>query len=64
VNYPSWPLIGSGEFVVYDRFISPRVLIFLVAPAFLGTVFTVLMLWFGSGGEDQGVRPTPTSEVL
>ncbi|MEO8585005.1 MAG: hypothetical protein ABI584_02480 [Acidobacteriota bacterium] len=46
VNYPSWRLIGSGEFVTYHRFISPRVLIFLVAPVLLGTVFTVLMLWF------------------
>lgn len=45
VNYSSWHLIGSAEFVAYHRFISPRVLTFLVAPAFLGTVFTVLMLW-------------------
>src|SRR6185295_17521225 len=45
VNYPSWPLIGSGEFVAYHRFIGPRVLAFLVAPALLGTLFTVLMLW-------------------
>jgi hypothetical protein len=45
VNYPSWPLIGSDEFITYHRFIGPRVLTFLVAPALLGTVFTVLMLW-------------------
>ena len=45
VNYPSWRLIGSEEFVAYHRFISPRVLTFLVAPALLGAVFTVLMLW-------------------
>ena len=45
VNYPSWHLIGSDEFVAYHQFISPRVLMFLVAPALLGTVFTVLMLW-------------------
>ncbi len=45
VNYSSWHLIGSGEFVAYHRFIGPRVLILLVAPALLGTVFTVLMLW-------------------
>lgn len=44
VNYPSWPLIGSDEFVAYHRFIGPRVLAFLVAPAILGTVFTILML--------------------
>jgi hypothetical protein len=45
VNYPSWRLIGGDEFVAYHRFISPRVLTFLVAPALLGAVFTVLMLW-------------------
>ena len=45
VNYPSWPLIGTAEFLAYHHFISPRVLAFLVAPALLGTVFTILMLW-------------------
>ena len=45
VNYSSWHLIGRDEFVAYHRFISPRVLSLLVAPALLGTVFTVLMLW-------------------
>lgn len=45
VNYPSWPLIGSDEFVAYHRFLSQRVLMFLVAPAILGTLFTILMLW-------------------
>lgn len=46
VNYPSWRLIGASEFVAYHRFITPRVVAFLVAPAMLGTVFTVLLLWF------------------
>jgi hypothetical protein len=45
VNYSSWHLIGSDEFVAYHQFIGPRVLTFLVAPALLGAVFTVLMLW-------------------
>ena len=45
VNYSSWHLIGSAEFVAYHQFIGPRVLQFLVAPALLGTMFTVLMLW-------------------
>jgi hypothetical protein len=45
VNYPSWPLVGRDEFTAYHRFISPRVLTFLVAPALLGTVSTVAMLW-------------------
>lgn len=45
VNYPSWPLIGTSEFVVYHRFVSPRILGYLVAPLLLGTLFTILMLW-------------------
>lgn len=46
VNYSSWHLIGADEFTTYHQFITPRILIFLVAPAFLGTAFTVLLLWF------------------
>jgi len=45
VNYPSWRFIGAGEFTAYHQFITPRVLIFLVAPLLLSTAFTVLMLW-------------------
>lgn len=44
VNYSSWHLIGNDEFIAYHQFISPRVLAFLVAPALLGTAFTILML--------------------
>ena len=50
VNYASWPLIGADEFIAYHRFISPRVLTFLVAPLLLGTVFTALMLWSRPAG--------------
>ncbi|MEO6237960.1 MAG: hypothetical protein ABIQ52_13245 [Vicinamibacterales bacterium] len=46
VNYSSWHLIGKAEFVPFHQFISPRVLTFLVAPALLGTVFSILLLWF------------------
>jgi hypothetical protein len=45
VNYSSWHLIGEGEFLAYHQFISPRILTLLVAPALLGTAFTILMLW-------------------
>ena len=45
VNYASWHLIGTDEFIAYHRFISPLVLTFLVAPLLLGTAFTILMLW-------------------
>ncbi len=46
VNYPSWRLIGVDEFTAYHRFIGPRVIAFLVAPALLGTLFSVLLLRF------------------
>jgi hypothetical protein len=46
VNYSSWHLIGASEFVTYHKFITPRVLAFLVAPSALATVFSILMLWF------------------
>jgi hypothetical protein len=45
VNYSSWHLIGADEFLAYHHFIGPRVLTFLVAPAVLGTAFTILLLW-------------------
>ena len=45
VNYSSWQLIGPDEFIAFHRFISPRVIAFLVAPLILGTVFTILLLW-------------------
>jgi hypothetical protein len=45
VNYPSWPLIGGDSFLAYHHFIGPRVVAFLVAPALLASVFTILMLW-------------------
>lgn len=45
VNYSSWHLIGSDEFTQFHRFIGPRVLAFLVAPALIGTLLTIVMLW-------------------
>ena len=50
VNYPSWHLIGPAEFPVYHRFIGPRVIGCLVAPAFLGTLFTLLLTRFRPPG--------------
>jgi len=46
VNYPSWHLIGTDTFLTYHRFIGPRVIAFLVAPAVLGTVLTIVLLRF------------------
>ena len=45
VNYSSWHLIGAEEFISYHRFIGPRVIAFMVAPALLGTAFSILMVW-------------------
>ena len=44
--YPSWPLVGSAEFQQFHRFITPRILTYLVAPLVLGTVFSILLIWF------------------
>ena len=44
VNYPSWRLIGGDEFLRYHQFIGPRVIAFLVAPAFAASLLTVAML--------------------
>ena len=54
VNYASWHLIGAEEFIAYHQFISPRVLMFLVAPLLCGTAFTILMLWSRPAGIPVG----------
>jgi|SRR5436190_6855458 len=46
VNYPSWKLVGSNEFLTFHHFISPRIVGYLVAPLVFGTVLTGLLLWF------------------
>jgi hypothetical protein len=46
VNYSSWHLIGPAEFVSFHKFMTPRVVAFLVVPTALATVFSILMLWF------------------
>jgi len=46
VNYSSWHLIGAAEFVTFHKFITPRVLAFLIVPWALAMVFSILMLWF------------------
>jgi hypothetical protein len=44
VNYSSWHLIAAADFVTFHKFLTPRVLAFLVAPTGLATVFSILML--------------------
>ena len=50
VNYPSWHLVGSEQFRAYHQFITPRVITFLVAPALVGTIFTIALLWLRPPG--------------
>src|ERR1700752_3236310 len=45
VNYSSWHLIGPAEFGTFHKFMTPRVLAFVVAPTAVATVFSILMLW-------------------
>lgn len=44
VNYRTWHLIGAAEFKAYHQALTPRVVAFLVAPAFLVIVLTFLLL--------------------
>lgn len=50
VNYRTWRLIGAAEFRAYHQAITPRVVVFLVVPAFLTLVLTFILLWW---------RPSP-----
>ena len=46
VNYPTWPLIGATEFRAYHQALSPLIIGYMVIPMILGTVLTMLLLWF------------------
>ena len=46
VNYPTWRLIGAGEFVAYHHALSPLVIGYMVIPMVLTTVLTILLAWF------------------
>lgn len=50
VNYPTWPLIGAGEFRTYHQALGPLVIRYMVIPMLIATVLTVLLLW---------LRPAP-----
>ena len=50
VNYPTWPLIGAGEFRAYHQALGPLVIRYMVIPMLIATVLTVLLLW---------LRPAP-----
>ena len=46
VNYRTWPLIGAEEFRAYRQALAPRIVAFLVIPAFSITALTLPLLWF------------------
>ena len=46
VNYPTWRLIGPGEFVAYHRALSPLIIGYMVIPLVVATFLTLLLAWF------------------
>ena len=46
VNYPTWRLIGSAEFLAYHQALGPLVIGYMVVPMVLTTVLTILLAWF------------------
>jgi hypothetical protein len=46
VNYPTWRLIGPGEFLAYHHAIGPLVIGYMVVPMLVGTFLTALRLVF------------------
>lgn len=45
VNYPTWKLIGVGEFQNYHNAMSPLIIKFMVLPWLSEIVLTVLLFW-------------------
>jgi hypothetical protein len=45
VNYRTWHLIGPNEFQAYHQALSPRIIAFLVIPAFSKAIFTFALIW-------------------
>lgn len=46
VNYPTWRLIGPGEFLAYHQALSPLIVGYMVIPLVAATVLTLLLAWF------------------
>lgn len=45
VNYPTWKLIGAGEFKIYHNALSPLIIKFLVLPWLVEIVLTIALVW-------------------
>ena len=46
VNYPTWRLIGPGEFLAYHRALGPLIIGYMVIPLVVATILTLLLAWF------------------
>jgi hypothetical protein len=46
VNYPTWRLIGPGEFIAYRQALSPLIVGYMVIPLVVATILTILLAWF------------------
>ena len=46
VNYPTWLLIGENEFQAFHQALGQRIIITMVIPMALSTVFNVLLFWY------------------
>jgi hypothetical protein len=45
VNYRTWYFIGADEFKAYRQALSPRIIAFLVVPAFSIALFLLALIW-------------------
>ena len=45
VIYPTFATIGENEFIAYRAVFSPRIVLFMVLPLILQTVFSIVLLW-------------------
>ena len=45
VNYPTWPLVGAGEFRAFHGAVGALVVRYMVVPMLVTTVLTMALLW-------------------
>lgn len=46
VNYPTWLLIGENEFQAFHQALGSRIIVTMVIPMLLSTVFNILLFWY------------------
>lgn len=45
VNYHTWLFIGTNEFKAYHQALGPRIVISMVLPFMLSTIFNIVLFW-------------------